>query len=195
MSLTVFLPYQDCRALHTWTHQPSLGRGLQVSGLLQGSLRPVCLLSPASPIQEDLQRTGQSDSEEEPTYLLAPKGGKGAGRCPQTRPMRAVSVTLETGDIATQRVHLRTCPSRPNLVTATSSDGLRLLVVLVESPCLLCVLLPRHGSRPISDMLSKQWGSNLRWTVFCLKYLQVSTGSWWIHVKVVADMCREFLYL
>lgn len=39
-------------------------------GLQQGSKRPVCLLTTASPVQEDLQRSGKQSPQEEPTQFL-----------------------------------------------------------------------------------------------------------------------------
>lgn len=45
-------------------------------GLQQGSKRPVRLLAAASPVQEDLQPSGQQSPQEESAQLLLPQDGE-----------------------------------------------------------------------------------------------------------------------
>lgn len=47
-----------------------------MSGLQQGGKWPVCLLTAAPPVQEDLQPSGQQDPQEESAQLRLPQDGE-----------------------------------------------------------------------------------------------------------------------
>jgi len=54
---------QDRRVISSSAYQPSLGNCLQVLSLQQGSLRPLCVLPAATPVQEDMYRHHQQAAE------------------------------------------------------------------------------------------------------------------------------------
>lgn len=62
-TLSLHACLQDCGVISSGAYQPPLGNCLQVLDLQQGGMRPLCVLPPPTPVQEDVQRNHQQAAE------------------------------------------------------------------------------------------------------------------------------------
>lgn len=103
---------QDCGVISSGAYQPSLGNCLQVLSLQQGRLRPLCLLPPPTPVQEDVHWHHQQAAE---TQLLervwAPAWEPG-----QQHTRRGVTVSALMGRLTRQLSGKYEPSSRPCLL-------------------------------------------------------------------------------